>query len=238
MAIQRPDLTRYTMYKLSVLCAAGVLLLLQAPWKAATTKEDDFVYAPTQEFGDGFAEAAMLKLETPQPNAALVEGPNDFAGTASPGSRVVILGDGSELARADASADGHWFAKVDVQAPMPGKVSIKALDRTTSRVKASLPAIKVRSNLAPSKMERPFRISRPVHNGVIEKGDWRIVGTGKAGETVSVFLDTYLLGQVKVGPDGTWLVRRRILEKGELRLLKGTQTGTNRDVLHNLQVID
>lgn len=237
MPIQRPDLARYTMYKLSVLCAAGVFVLLQAPWKAAT-KEDDFSYAPAQEFGDGFSEAAMLKLETPQPNAALSEGPNDFAGTASPGSRVVILGDGGELARTDASADGHWFAKVNVQAPMPAKVSIKALDRTTARVKASLPAIKVRSTLASGKGERPFQISRPVHNGVIEKGDWRIVGTGKVGETVSVFLDAYLLGQAKVGPDGTWLVRRRILEKGELRLLRGTQTGSNHDINHNLQVID
>lgn len=184
-------------------------------------------------------EVSHPQLMSPAAGAELAFGDTKFEGVAAPGTKVVVFGDGAEMASGVAGDDGKFEFNVPMQAPVPNVFSVGYFAEDGTEIqKVDDLGLKVSGEASAEGVK--FALARPVDNGSVAKGDWVIAGTGKPGSRVKLTMDKWVLGEVTVGEDGTWSFPRTVNQVGESRQLiaeevKGFGQGV---VTHTIKVIE
>ena len=196
---------------------------------AAATHSDDHsghAHALGEEAPAGLPPAAVptgtFAVSNPAPGAtaSIPMGAFTFSGTGAAGSKVILFGDGAEMASGSVAADGTWALPVTFAPPAPEKlqISLFAADGTklgSEDISFEFPPGSREGNPSDAK----FALLRPVDQGSVAVGDWVIAGTGKPGAKVKLQMDKYVLGLATVAEDGTWRFPRTIQKAGEARVL-------------------
>lgn len=152
--------------------------------------------------------------------ASLPMGAYTFSGTGSAGGKVILFGDGAEMASTPVAADGTWALPVTFTPPTPAAMQLRLFGVDGAQVGSQDIQFEF---LAPASTSNPadakFALLRPIDQGSVAVGDWVIAGTGKPGTKVKLQMDKYVLGEATVAEDGTWRFPRTIQKAGDARVL-------------------
>lgn len=178
-------------------------------------------------------------VSVPAIGSGLTGGMNRFSGFAEPGTRVVLFGDGAEMANGMTAENGTWLFDVDIQAPAPAVFSVKFYDEA-GQVVHNEQDLKLSFVASEGAVVTAFALLRPIDKGSVAKGSWVIAGTGKPGSSVELKMDRWVLGEAVVGEDGTWTFPRTINEAGDSRQLIAREIeGFGESVItHEIRVVE
>ncbi|ARC58246.1 hypothetical protein AS850_14265 [Frondihabitans sp. 762G35] len=123
-----------------------------------------------------------------------------FSGTGNAGGKVTIMNSSRNIGTADVDQNGQWsftatmnYADYDLTAYYK-KVPAGAV--------TSQQALKI--TVTPGQLG--FAIGSPATGTTVDKGNISFTGTGKAGSTVTIFLNSSKRGSAITAADGTWTV--------------------------------
>ena len=141
-------------------------------------------------------------------NGAAVTGPFAVKGTGTAGQEVTVSENGQAVGKGTVTEDGTY--SVDVPAPSAGDHtyalaeggSSEALNLTVKAAAAA--AAGAGDAMGNMNMDGKFAVTSPATGASLPAGAFDLKGSGKPGDALEIFEDGVSLGNVTVGPDGTW----------------------------------
>lgn len=174
-------------------------------------------------------------LQSPAPEARLKFGQNTFVGTAPPGTRVCLMGDGAEIGSAKVGATGRFELEFLIDRPAPGRLELEFIDWGLARI--AEPVLFLPPLESAASHSNTFRVSRPAPNGIVRGKVLVAAGTGPPGTQVRIQLDRFLLGFAEVAPDGTWVLTRAVNSGQPKRELLVRQVGGTGDSILSRKIV-
>jgi nucleoid-associated protein YgaU len=184
--------------------------------------------APEAETAPAEGAPSKPAAQVPSFDVVRIEGTGEgvIAGRATPGWTVQVESGGNVLAETKADTEGAWTVVLDKPlAAGDHSLSLKAISPDGTSSLTSQRPVNVAVGEAPAEPEKETAAAEPAAqpeepSGTAERpvifrdvqysdtgpetGKLSIAGEGEPGASVLLYFDEQALGQVTIGPDGTW----------------------------------
>lgn len=131
------------------------------------------------------------------PAGDLTGGPNVLSGTGTPGTAVRVTIGGVDAGIAVVGPDGSWTLDA-ILADGQQEVVVEAVDASGAVLAAAEPVtVNVVGGLG-------VTLAEPAEGAELQPGPVTISGQGQAGTVLEILNGDLVLGEVTIGPDGTW----------------------------------
>lgn len=203
-----------------------LLLLLGGYWLTRPKPEPVPAPVPVQNTQNTTpTTAGSIIVENPTSDSTLPAQDFTMSGKATANDELSIEDQGQKVSSATVDADGNWSASIPAPTVGEHTYSIIGKDGTKSEFKVNIadnatsdatttPATDTSTDAASTDAastdtttpagDTGYTISEPAADAQLPAGGFDLKGTGKAGDTVTIYEDQTSLGNIQVGDDGNW----------------------------------